>query len=61
MVTILIITKYLAVSKLRRAIIYSLVRVLFMFINYSNELYILNASISMNSKLLVGSSTPIAS
>lgn len=61
MVTILIITKCLAVSTLRRAIIYSLVRVLFMFINYSNELYILNASISMNSELLVGSSTQIAS
>lgn len=61
MVTILIITKCLAVSTPRRAIIYSLVRVLFMFINYSNELYILNASISMNSELLVGSSTQIAS
>lgn len=61
MVTRLQITKCLSVSTLRRAIICSLVRVLFIFINYSNELYILNASISMNSKLLVGSSTQIAS
>lgn len=61
MVLVLLITKCLSMSKLRRAIIFPLVRVLFIFINYSNELYILNASICMNSNLLVGSSTWIAS